>query len=266
MNSRSVTKKSLIIVAGTACFTVAVLTFAQVQTQTTKTSGATTRQVTIESGEVVAVEGNDLFVKMSDGTLRDFPNIPASATVDVDGKQLSVSELQPGMKLQRATVTATTPQVVTTVETVTGKVWHVQPPLMVILTLENGENQQFKIPKGQKFMVNGTQTDAWGLKKGMTVSATRVTETPLTSVSQNQHVTGTLPAGEPVLIAKGGPTPAPGAEGSVATSHEAGTTTTASAELPKTASGWPLVGILGLLLIGASLGMALLRKRLVPRG
>ena len=52
---------------------------------------------------------------MSDGTLRDFPNIPASATVDVDGKQLSVSELQPGMKLQRATVTTTTPQVVTTV-------------------------------------------------------------------------------------------------------------------------------------------------------
>jgi hypothetical protein len=79
MNSRSVTKKSLIVVAGTACFISAALTFAQVQTQTTKTSGATTRQVTIESGEVVAVEGNDLFVKMSDGTLRDFPNIPASS-------------------------------------------------------------------------------------------------------------------------------------------------------------------------------------------
>jgi LPXTG-motif cell wall-anchored protein len=262
MNSRSVTKKSVIIVAGTACFTVAVLTFAQVQTQTTKTSGATTRQVTIESGEVVAVEGNDLFVKMSDGTLRDFPNIPASATVDVDGKQLSVSQLQPGMKLQRATVTATTPQVVTTVETVTGKVWHVQPPSMVILTLENNENQQFKIPKGQKFTVNGTETDAWGLKKGMVVSATRVTETPLTSVSQSQHVTGTLPAGQPVLIVKGGPTPAPGAEGSVATSHEAGTTTTASAELPKTASGWPLVGILGLLFISASFGLALLRRNM----
>jgi len=165
--------------------------------------------------------------------------------------------------LQRATVTATTPQVVTTVETVTGKVWHVQPPSMVILTLENNENQQFKIPKGQKFTVNGKETDAWGLKKGMVVSATRVTETPLTSVSQNQHVTGTLPAGEPVLIAKGGPTPAPGAEGSVATSHEAGTT--ASAELPKTASGWPLIGILGLLLISASLGMALLRRRLITR-
>ena len=57
--------------------------------------------------------------------------------------------------------------------------------------------------------MNGKETDAWGLKKGMTVSATKVTETPLTSVSQHQQVTGTMPAGEPVLIAKGAPTPAP---------------------------------------------------------
>ena len=260
MNSRSVTKKGLILVAGTACFTVAALTFAQVQTQTSKTStGPTTKQVTIESGEVVAVRGNDLFVKMSDGTLRDFPNVSASARVNVDGKQLGISDLQPGMKLQRTTVTATTPMVITTVETVTGKVWHVQAPSMVILTLENGENQQFKIPSGQKFTVNGKETDAWGLKKGMTVSATRITEAPLTSVSSSQHVSGTLPPSGPVLITKGEPTPAPAA------SSETATTTTAAAVLPKTASGWPLVGILGLLLISASLGMGLLRKRLITR-
>jgi LPXTG-motif cell wall-anchored protein len=252
MNSNIVMRKSLIVVAGTACFISAALTFAQVQSQTTTTSGTPTREVKIESGEVVSVDGNDLFVKMADGSLRHFPNIPASARVDVDGKQLSVSELQPGMKLERATVKTTTPQVVTTIETVTGKVWHVQPPLMVILTLANNENQQFKIPKGQKFMVNGTETDAWGLKKGMTVSATRITETPVTSVSQHQQVSGTMPAGEPVLIAKGGPT-----SGTAVASNEAG-----SATLPKTASDWPLVGILGLLLMSASLGIASLRRRM----
>ena len=48
----------------------------------------------------------------------------------------------------------------------------------MILTLEDGTNQQFKIPNGQKFMVNGQMTDAWGLKKGMTVSATKVVEEP----------------------------------------------------------------------------------------
>ena len=39
MNSTSVMRKSLIIVAGIACFIFAVPTFAQVQTQTTTTSG-----------------------------------------------------------------------------------------------------------------------------------------------------------------------------------------------------------------------------------
>ena len=207
MNSSSVMRRSLIIVARIACFIFAVPTFAQVQTQTITTSGPSTQAVQIESGEVVSVEGNDLFVKMSDGTLRHFPNIPASAKVDVDGKQLTISELQPGMKLQRTTVTTTTPQIVTTVQTVTGKVWHVSPPNSVILTMENGENQSFQIPKGQKFMVDGAETDAFGLKKGMTVNATKVVETPVTSVSQHQQVSGTLPPGAPVLIAKESPTP-----------------------------------------------------------
>ena len=258
MNSSSVMRRSLVNVARIACFIFAVPTFAQVQSNTMTTSGPSTQTVHIESGEVVSVQGNDLFVKMADGTLRDFPNIPASAKVDVDGKQLSVSELQPGMKLQRATVTTTTPQIVTTVETVTGKVFHVSPPNSVILRMENGENQSFKIPKGQKFMVDGAETDAFGLKKGMTVSATKIVETPVTSVSQHRQVSGTLPAAEPVLIAKESPTP----EETVTASHEAGTTTTASAALPKTASGWPLVGILGLLFISASLGLALLRRNM----
>ena len=266
MNSSSVIRKSLILATATLCLNFAARTFAQVQTQTTTTSGPSTKEVTIESGEVVAVEGNDLFVKMSDGTLRDFPNIPASASVNVDGKQLGLSDLQPGMKLQRATVRTTTPQVVTTVETVTGKVWHVTPPRSVILTLENNENQQFKIPNGQKFMVGGKETDAWGLKKGMTVTATRVTETPVTSVSQHQQVSGTMPANTPVLIARGAPTPAP-----AGATAEAGTSTTTasaspSAELPKTATRLPLAGILGLFLILTSLGMGLLRRRLGLRG
>ena len=59
----------------------------------------------------------------------------------LDGQQLGIHELKPGMKLVRATVTTSTPQVVTTVQTVTGKVWQVTPPPVLILTLENGQNQ-----------------------------------------------------------------------------------------------------------------------------
>jgi len=193
-------KRILVFAAGMLCLAFAASTSAQVQTQTTTASGVPTREVKIESGEVVTVAGNNLFVKMTDGTIRDFPNIPENAKVTVDGQQLGIHELKPGMKLVRATVTTSTPQVVTTVQTVTGKVWQVNPPLAVILTLENGQNQEFKIPDGQKFMVDGTETDAFGLKKGMVVTATKVVETPVTSVTTQKAVVGTMPQDVPILI------------------------------------------------------------------
>jgi hypothetical protein len=98
------------------------------------------------------------------------------------------------MKLQRSIITTTTPQVVTTVQTVTGKVWHVTPPNSVILRLENNSNQSFKIPNGRKFNVNGEMVDAFGLKRGMIVTATNIVEVPEVVVSQQKHVTGTMPA------------------------------------------------------------------------
>ena len=42
--------------------------------------------VRVERGEVLAVEGNDLIVRMADGTIRHFENIPESAKITVDGK------------------------------------------------------------------------------------------------------------------------------------------------------------------------------------
>ena len=59
----------------------------------------------------------------------------------------------------------------------------------------------FKIPEGQKFTVNGQETDAWGLKDGMMVTATKITTAEATSVTQKTQVTGTMPPDAPVLIA-----------------------------------------------------------------
>src|SRR5246127_2779046 len=118
----------------------AVSMSAQVQTETSTTSGQATHEVTVERGEVVLVRGNDLIVKMEDGTIRHFPNVPESARVTVDGKQLGIHDLKPGMTLQRTITTTTTPKVITTTQSVTGKVWHVQPPNSVILTLADGTN------------------------------------------------------------------------------------------------------------------------------
>jgi hypothetical protein len=254
MNSRTGwARMGLVLEVGALCIAFAVSMSAQVKTETTTTSGQAVHEATVERGEVVLVEGNDLVVKMEDGTIRHFPNVPESAKVTVDGQQLGIHDLKPGMKLQRTITVSTTPKTITTVQTVTGKVWHINPPTSVILTLEDGTNQQFKIPKGQKFTVEGQQTDAWGLKKGMKVSATKVVEVPEIEVERQRQLTGSMPpppppppADQQILIASAAPEPVPVA--------------TAPAELPKTGSLVPLIGLLGSLALLCSFGLRAIRS------
>jgi hypothetical protein len=247
-----------LLVGGALCMAFSSPAASQVQTTEKVEHGPAVHNVTIERGEVVYVSGNDMVVKMEDGSLRNFDNVPDSTTVNVDGKQLNVHQLKPGMKLERQTVTTTTPRVITRVETVTGRVWHVQPPRSVTLTLENGQNQTFRIPEGTSFTVNGQPTNAWGLRRGMTVSAQRVTEIPETVVTQQVKKTGTMPPPPsvptqdvPILIVM---TPAAPAATEAAQAEPAPT------KLPKTASELPLVGLLGALLCGMSLAITALRK------
>jgi len=241
----------LVFVVGAVCLAFALNMSAQVKTETTATTGQAAQEVNIERGEVVLVNGNDLVVKMEDGTIRHLANVPESARVTVDGQQLGIHDLKPGMKLQRTITTTTTPKTITTVQTVTGTVWHVSPPGSVILTMENGKNQQFKIPKGQKFTVDGQVVDAWGLKKGMNVSATKIVEVPETVIEHERQLTGSMPpppppppADAPILIAEATPPPTPAAP----------------AELPKTGTFLPLIGLLGILFSLSSIGMKVIRK------
>ena len=247
-----------LLVGGALCIAFFSPAVAQVQTQTSVAHGQAAHEVKIERGEIVYVSGNDVVIKMEDGSLRHFNNVPDSVTVTVDGKQLNVHQIKPGMKVEKQTITTTTPRVITKVETVTGKVWHVTPPNSVVLTLEDGTNQSFKIPPGQKFTINGQETDAFGLRKGMVVSAQRVTEIPETVATQQVKRTGTMPPPPappkqdvPVLIAAAPPAPAP---------TQTAAAEPAPAKLPKTGSELPLVALLGLALCGMSLLSTAVRK------
>jgi len=231
---------------------------AQVQSQTTTTAGAGTKQVTVERGEVVYVSGNHLIIKMDNGEIRDIANVPESARATVEGKEIGIHDVKVGMKLEKTITTTTTPRMVTKVETVTGKVFHVTPPTSVILTLENGENQQFSIPKDQKFNIEGQMVDAFHLRKGMKISATRITETPETVVTQKAMLAGKMPPPPPpppdvpILVATAAPTlaPPPGA----APAPEA-----APEKLPKTGSLLPVIGLLGALMLSMGLGLRAIR-------
>src|SRR5678815_3468773 len=227
---------------------------ASAQTSTTSVSrGPSSSSTEVRRGEVLYVSGNEMVVKMDTGEVKHFTFSP-SATFTVDGKKMVVKDLAPGMKLTQRIVTTTTPATITTVRSVTGKVWHVNAPASVILTLPDGTNKQFKVPKGQKFTIEGQEKTVFDLRKGMTVTATAVTQVPETHVSTDRSVTGRpapaaapeMPAAQQVgtlLVedAKAAPPPPP-APTTPAASNEP-----APKKLPKTASPMPMLGLLGAL-------------------
>jgi hypothetical protein len=250
------TRAQVMFGVSAVCLAFTLSMSAQVQTKTSTADDKASITTKVESGEIEYVSGNNVVVKMADGSLRHFDNVPESARITVDGKEIGVHDLKVGMKVQRTITTTTVPKTITTVQSVTGKVWQVSPPNSVILSLADGKNQEFKIPKNQKFNVNGQMTDAWGLKKGMQISATKVVEVPVTEVSQNKTVTGEMPP----------PPPAPPADVAILVVEEelpAAPVQAAEAsapELPQTASDLPLIGWFGALLIAASLGLRISRK------
>lgn len=260
MNARSEKQQRvwLAFAVGLASLALTLNTGAQVQTQTTTAVGQSTTEVQVDRAKVVLVDGNDLVVKTEQGKLVHFANIPESARATVDGQELGIHDLKPGMMLQRTITTTTTPMTITTVKTVKGTVWQINPPVSVVLTLENGKNQEFKIPKGTKFNVDGQPTDAWALQPGMKVTATKITEAPEEVVEEKKLITGTVPpeppADLPIVIAFVDvivPAPSPAPETAAAT----------PASLPKTASQLPLIGILGVLALVSGLALRVSRLR-----
>jgi LPXTG-motif cell wall-anchored protein len=247
----------LALIAGAVCLASTLYMYAQVDTKTTTTptSQAPTVTTQTEKGEIVTVSGNDLVVKMADGTIRHFENVPEDAKVTVDGKELGIHDLKPGMKLEKTITTTTTPKTITTVQSVTGTVWFVSPPNSVTLRLQDGTNQEFKIPKNQKFNVDGQMVDAFGLRKGMIVSATKVVEVPTTETAESKTVTGEMPPPPPAPPAD---VPVLVAQQSTAAAAEPAATQEAQAapeKLPQTASLLPLIGLLGLMSLASSFGV-----------
>ncbi|MFZ0592643.1 MAG: LPXTG cell wall anchor domain-containing protein [Bryobacteraceae bacterium] len=224
--------------------------------------GASTVTTQEASGTVVAVEGNQLVVRMSTGGLRTF-NVPESRKFIVDGKELTVHDLQPGTQLT-ATVTTTKTPVTDRITTIgSGKVWFVSGNT-VIVTLPNGENKMYHVKDSYRFDVNGQKASVHDLRKGMTVSAEKIVEEPRTEIASNTEVTGHAPpppAPKPVVAQA--PAPAPAKEEAAPAPAPAPAEVAEAkqpAELPKTGSELPLAGVLGLLLTGSAFYIRKLRR------
>lgn len=263
MKTRKVITQSFMVGAVVALISAMAPVAAPAQDVSTTTfrHGNPTIETAVRNAQVVYIEGNDLVLKLENGKLEHLM-VPDSDRFTINGKDVSVKELQPGTKLTQTITTTTTPRYVNTVRTIKGKVWHVNAPSTVIVSLPDGSNQFFRVPNHAKFFVNGKEKSVFDLRKGMSFDATIVTDETETVVANYKSVVGVAPAPAApqllgVLLLQGprpALAPAPTPTATVTAEH-------AWARLPQTASPLPLIGLVGLLALAASVVLRLTRSK-----
>lgn len=224
---------------------------------TTKTIAPPTHEVQtthVTNAEVIHISGHEVVVELENGKF-ELLNLAHDVTFQVDGRDLTVHELTPGTKLSQEIHTITTPQEVTTLRTVNGKVWHVAGP-HVILSFPEGENKAYTVPDGTVFHIDGQDKTVFDLKKGMNISATVLKVEPLNSVTMHTVITGQAPP-RPDVVFEGPMLIEPTREAPALTAavEEPG-----PQELPKTASLVPLAGVLGFLSLALGTGLRMIRR------
>jgi hypothetical protein len=263
MINLNVTPRLLVLKAvSVALFaTASIGAWAQDSFSTTIRHGESSFDTEVRNARVVYVEGNDLVLKLEDGKVEHLI-VPDTDKFTIDGKDVTVRELAPGTKLTQTITTTTAPRFVTSVRTIKGKVWHVNAPRTVIVTLPDGTNHTFKVPDHAKFIVNGKPKSVFDLKKKMAFEATIVTDSSEDVMTQSKSITGTAPA--PALPAELGVLLIqwPASPAVIA----APATEMASAEppaetLPNTGTALPLMGLLGALTLASSLGLKAVWQR-----
>lgn len=246
--------------AGAIALTLApAIAAAQNTTTTSIRHGDPSHEITVKNAQVVYVEGNDLVLKLENGKVEHMI-VPTNEKFFVDGHQGTVRDLKAGSRLTQTVTTTTTPRYVKTVQVIKGKVWHVNAPGSVIVSLPDGQNHLYHVPAHATFNVNGQPKTIFDLRKGMTFEATIVTDSPETLVAVRKANVAYLPEpSTPVLMGVllfDNPMPGlPELTASVSAEH-----VDPPGMLPKTASAVPLFGLLGLAGVASSFGLWLRRK------
>jgi hypothetical protein len=189
---RLVSKVARAFMIGTAMLSLTALAGAQpTQNTQTLTKGAAKVSAMQLKGEVITAKGSQLVVRMIPGGEYRLFVIKPGQTATVDGTVTPLASVAPGTILTASVALTETPVVDRTVTTLTGTVWHAGPTT-VVLTLANGENRQYDVPKGMKFDVDGQMKEAMELRPGMKITATKVVEAPRMEVASDSVITGTM--------------------------------------------------------------------------
>ena len=238
--------------------------------------------------EVIAVDGNQLVVNLPEGT-REI-TVPAGFLFNIDGKQMSVQELKPGMKGTATITTKTTVTPVTVTEVKNGQVVIASGGAIYVRT--GGDVKMFTQgdvdKRGVKIMRGGKPAAVSDFRAGDTLTATIITSKPPQVVTEKE-VQATLarapePAAAPLPAPAAAPPaaappaaagPAPATAAPAAASSEPPPAAPAASAAPvqteppslpttqqETSSAWPLVGLGLVLLVVVAL---VVRRRRVAR-
>jgi hypothetical protein len=201
--------------------------------------------------EIIAVTGNQLVVRLPEGT-REL-TVADDFRFNVNGKPLGVRELKPGMKGSATITTRTTVTPVSVTEVKNGTV-ALQTGMSIVVRTEDGIksfSQDDVDKRGVKIIRNGKVAQVSDFRQGDSLSATIITTLPPKVVTE-QEVQATL--------AKAAPATASSRTASSPAST--GNGAAPARTLPKTASSWPLLLLASTTLI--AIGFALtLRRRMV---
>jgi hypothetical protein len=224
--------------------------------------------------EVIAVEGNQLVVRLPEGT-REI-TVPDGFTFTVNGQPMSVGELKPGMAGTATISTTTTVKPVTVTEVKSGSVEQVTGNGILVRTDQGYRNfTEADVKKrGVKMFKDGQAVKLTDFHRGDVLTATIVTEKPPQVLTERQ-VQATLAAGgaTPAPAARPESTPSaaparptpraaastPAPRPSAAAPEPAPAPATARKSLPKTASLLPFLGLLGA--VSGTIGVLLTARR-----
>jgi len=215
------------------------------------TLAQTTTTTETKSFKVIAVDGNHLVVALPEGTKE--MNVPDDFRFTVDGRQLSVRELKPGMSGTATVTTKTTLTPVTVTEVKNGTVLYATPVSIIVRTDEGNKMfTQSDIDKRNiKIMREGQPAQISDFRANDRLSATIVTSLPPKVLTEKEVQATLAKAGAPAAAA---PAPVASASASPGASSPAPT-------LPKTASPLPLVGLAGLVSLATGIGLTVRRRR-----
>jgi hypothetical protein len=235
-------------------------------------SAQTTASTEVKKFEVIAVDGNDLVVRLPEGTRQI--NVPPGFVFTVNGKPLSVSDLKPGMSGTATITTTTTVTPVTVTEVKSGTVALVSGTAVYVRTPEGVRlfTQSELDKRGVKIFVDGKPRAVNELHEGNKLTATIITTKPPSIVTEKEvqatlAKTGAAPAAAAAAAPAPAPAPAPrpapapsaaqAAPPAAAPAQQPVATT--ARRLPSTAGPLPTVGLAGL--ISLAIGALATRRR-----